>query len=159
MIQKECPRCKKLKSVDDFVTIYGYRSKKGKYCSKCHDQMEKETVTTFLEGRDFCLYCGKKIDKMYEWEPTGKSILTYVNLDHMDPRSLGGKDNRSNTVYCCTACNRKKGNKTFVDWLNLLEPKYQKLSREVYIYKHKRVPEKFKKNSGYSGIEIIFSIQ
>lgn len=121
--------------------------------------MEKENVISFLEGRDFCLYCGKIIDKMYEWGPTGKSMFTYVNCDHMDPLSLGGKDNKNNTVYCCTDCNRKKGNKTFVDWLNLLEPKYQKLSREVYFKKHKRFPEKFKKTSRYSGFEIIFSIQ
>jgi hypothetical protein len=32
-----------------------------------------------------------------------------LELDHFKPRSLGGGDEQENLVYCCTTCNRIKG--------------------------------------------------
>jgi len=32
-----------------------------------------------------------------------------LELDHFKPRSLGGSDDLENLVYCCTTCNRIKG--------------------------------------------------
>ena len=40
-------------------------------------------------------------------------------------------------------CNYKKGKRSFVGWLALLDSKYQKLSREVYVEKHGCPPEDF----------------
>ena len=34
---------------------------------------------------------------------------TELEIDHFQPRSAGGSDDLDNLVYCCTACNRLKG--------------------------------------------------
>jgi 5-methylcytosine-specific restriction endonuclease McrA len=43
-----------------------------------------------------CVYCGKPAN----------------TIDHVFPRSLGGKDTYDNCVAACVACNSKKANKT-----------------------------------------------
>lgn len=98
---------------------------------------------SLMDGRDFCLYCGKKIEKAYDWTIEGRPSRTYLHLDHMDPLSRGGKDAKCNSVYCCVTCNIKKRDKLFSDWLNELMPKYRRLSRSVYTAKHRREPEEF----------------
>lgn len=45
-----------------------------------------------------CAYCGKPGD----------------TLDHVRPRSRGGRSDRSNLVCCCATCNRLKG--STLDW-------------------------------------------
>ncbi|MBY0405022.1 MAG: HNH endonuclease [Cyanobacteria bacterium] len=45
----------------------------------------------------FCQYCGKQND---------------LTIDHVMPRSRGGKDTWDNVVVACLRCNVKKGNKT-----------------------------------------------
>lgn len=47
--------------------------------------------------RHTCQYCGVKSD---------------LTLDHVMPRSRGGKDSWENLVTACNKCNVKKGNKT-----------------------------------------------
>ena len=47
-----------------------------------------------------CQYCGKKF-------PT-----TELSLDHVVPRSQGGKASWENIVCCCVKCNVKKGGRT-----------------------------------------------
>lgn len=47
-----------------------------------------------------CQYCGSK-----------KSLT----IDHILPRSKGGKDTWENLVACCTSCNIRKGNKLLKD--------------------------------------------
>jgi 5-methylcytosine-specific restriction endonuclease McrA len=44
-----------------------------------------------------CVYCGSK---------------KQLTLDHVVPKSRGGKNTWSNLVTCCFTCNLKKGNKT-----------------------------------------------
>ena len=44
-----------------------------------------------------CQYCGTKHN---------------LTIDHVIPRSKGGKDTWDNLVACCTTCNVKKGNKS-----------------------------------------------
>ena len=57
-----------------------------------------------------CQYCGK--------QPPSKSRAirwmekNQMNLDHILPRSRGGKTTWSNIVASCFTCNSKKGNKT-----------------------------------------------
>ena len=47
---------------------------------------------------------------------TGKSCIYCGNpsesIDHVLPRSRGGKDNWENVITACLQCNVKKGNKT-----------------------------------------------
>src|SRR5437762_841228 len=47
-----------------------------------------------------CQYCGKK-------HPT-----TELSLDHVTPKSQGGKSTWDNIVCCCVKCNVKKGGRT-----------------------------------------------
>ena len=44
-----------------------------------------------------CIYCGKSYD------------LSMLSIDHVHPRSRGGKDVASNAVCACTRCNQEKG--------------------------------------------------
>lgn len=47
-----------------------------------------------------CQYCGVKI------------LSKKVTVDHIMPRSRGGKNSFENTVCCCFKCNNKKGDRT-----------------------------------------------
>ena len=47
-----------------------------------------------------CQYCGTKEN---------------LTIDHVIPRSKGGKDTWDNLVACCTSCNVKKGSKSLKD--------------------------------------------
>ena len=54
----------------------------------------------FARDKNCCQYCGKK-------SPTSE-----LSLDHVIPKSCGGKSNWDNIVCACTACNVRKGGKT-----------------------------------------------
>ena len=54
----------------------------------------------FARDKNSCQYCGKKF-------PTSE-----LSLDHIIPRSVGGKANWGNIVCACTRCNVKKGGRT-----------------------------------------------
>jgi len=47
-----------------------------------------------------CQYCGDK------------PARSELNLDHVVPRSLGGRSTWDNVVTSCVACNRRKGGRT-----------------------------------------------
>lgn len=47
-----------------------------------------------------CQYCGSKKD---------------LTIDHVVPKSKGGKDTWENLVTCCYKCNLKKGNRNLVE--------------------------------------------
>jgi hypothetical protein len=51
----------------------------------------------FVRDRSTCQYCGRSF-------PTSE-----LNLDHVVPRSLGGKTTWENIVCSCVPCNKKKG--------------------------------------------------
>ena len=53
-----------------------------------------------LRDRHRCSYCDK---------PFHPSVLT---LDHVIPKSKGGRDTWDNLVACCDFCNKKKGDKS-----------------------------------------------
>jgi 5-methylcytosine-specific restriction endonuclease McrA len=54
----------------------------------------------FARDRNRCQYCGKKYS------------TTELSLDHIIPRSMGGKSVWENIVCSCTKCNVKKGGRT-----------------------------------------------
>ena len=61
---------------------------------------EAELRQTVRRAYDFaCGYCGVRE------EDAGSEL----ELDHFQPRSLGGGDELENLVYCCPTCNRIKG--------------------------------------------------
>ena len=51
----------------------------------------------FKRDNNECVYCGSKRN---------------LTIDHIIPRSRGGKNTWSNLVTCCSNCNLKKGNRT-----------------------------------------------
>jgi len=61
----------------------------------------------------------------------------------MNPLALGGEDTEENTVYCCVACNLKKGKKPYCEWLQCLSTENREFARKIYIEKQGQSPEKF----------------
>jgi 5-methylcytosine-specific restriction endonuclease McrA len=51
----------------------------------------------YLRDNHSCQYCGKSAN---------------LTIDHLVPKSRGGKDTWENTVTCCVRCNNRKGDKT-----------------------------------------------
>ncbi|MEZ5530460.1 MAG: HNH endonuclease [Porticoccaceae bacterium] len=141
--EKRCQECKNIKGIEEFVTIYEFPNSRGKYCKTCFLLHQQQHAMSLMDGRDYCLYCGLKISKVYDWTPEDRSHKTYLHRDHMDPLSLGGEDIERNTVYCCVTCNLRKGNKFYKDWLKELEPKYREIAYIKYVKSHGRTPEEF----------------
>lgn len=54
----------------------------------------------FARDKNRCQYCGKKF------------VTSELSLDHITPRSAGGRTNWANIVCACTDCNVKKANRT-----------------------------------------------
>jgi 5-methylcytosine-specific restriction endonuclease McrA len=55
-----------------------------------------------------CIYCGAMPGTMMKDKVLGKSDFT---VDHIVPRSRGGKDQWTNTACACYHCNHRKGNR------------------------------------------------
>jgi 5-methylcytosine-specific restriction endonuclease McrA len=55
-----------------------------------------------------CVYCGVKVGNLVK-----NKVLTRADfsIDHILPRSRGGKDTWTNTACACSACNHRKGNR------------------------------------------------
>jgi len=70
-----------------------------------------------------CGYCGVR-------EEDAGSLL---ELDHFEPRSAGCGDEFENLVYCCTTCNRLKGDfrSTSTTGKRLLHPRRDDLSAHL----------------------------
>lgn len=70
-----------------------------------YDRMPKRhvrysRVNVFARDRYTCQYCGVRPPR------------SELNLDHVVPRSLGGKTSWENVVCSCVDCNRRKGGRT-----------------------------------------------
>lgn len=68
-----------------------------------HVPFKQQTLSRkniLLRDRNICQYCGAKFHP---------SVLT---LDHIIPKSKGGKNSFENLVSCCSPCNKKKADKT-----------------------------------------------
>lgn len=63
--------------------------------------MPWKSANVFIRDGDACQYCGRRPLR-------GKNRT----IDHVLPRSRGGKNSFENTVACCAACNRRKGDST-----------------------------------------------
>lgn len=55
-----------------------------------------------------CIYCGIRAGEMSKNTIINKSDFT---IDHILPRSRGGRDSWSNTACACAACNHRKGDR------------------------------------------------
>ena len=63
-------------------------------------QVRFTRANIFARDSNTCQYCGKGF------------IRNELSIDHVIPRSYGGKSIWENVVCCCFACNRNKGGKT-----------------------------------------------
>jgi len=57
-------------------------------------------LNIFRRDQNTCQYCGKKFPR------------SELSIDHVIPRSYGGKSTWENVVCCCYSCNKKKGGRT-----------------------------------------------
>lgn len=64
------------------------------------NQVKFNRRNIFARDKNHCQYCGKKY-------PTSE-----LSLDHIMPRSIGGKSVWTNIVCACVKCNVKKGGRT-----------------------------------------------
>lgn len=55
-----------------------------------------------------CIYCGVMPGSLFKDKVLAKSDFT---VDHIVPRSRGGKDQWTNTACACYQCNHRKGNR------------------------------------------------
>jgi 5-methylcytosine-specific restriction endonuclease McrA len=65
-----------------------------------HKMQTLSRKNILLRDRNVCQYCETKFH------------ASELTLDHVIPRSRGGKDTWENLVACCSKCNRKKADKT-----------------------------------------------
>jgi 5-methylcytosine-specific restriction endonuclease McrA len=63
-----------------------------------HIAFTRENI--YLRDKFKCQYCGNEFKKQY------------LTLDHVIPKSQGGKTTWENIVCSCAKCNHSKGNKT-----------------------------------------------
>ena len=71
----------------------------------CYERLPRTAVkftrrNIYARDRNRCQYCGRRY-------PT-----TELSLDHIVPRSRGGRSDWSNIVCCCVQCNVRKGGRT-----------------------------------------------
>ena len=55
-----------------------------------------------------CIYCGVRPGNIVKGQILGKSDFS---VDHILPRSRGGRDTWTNTACSCSPCNHRKGNR------------------------------------------------
>lgn len=94
-----------------------------------YDRLPRRTVklnrrNIFARDNSRCQYCGKK-------QP-----LSELSLDHVLPKSLGGKSTWQNLVCACTKCNSKKGGRTPAQAKMKLITKPIKPNRNPVIHLH-----------------------
>jgi 5-methylcytosine-specific restriction endonuclease McrA len=70
-----------------------------------YDRLPRQSVNfnrrnIYARDRNRCQYCGKRF-------PTNE-----LSLDHVVPKTLGGKTTWDNIVCCCVSCNVRKGGRT-----------------------------------------------
>ena len=63
-------------------------------------QIRFTRANIFARDGNICQYCGRTFPK------------NELSIDHLIPRSYGGKSTWENVVCCCFGCNRKKGGHT-----------------------------------------------
>ena len=68
-----------------------------------------------------CVYCGETYDPKE------------LTLDHVHPKTFGGKDITSNLVPACVKCNQDKGSN---NWLSWMRARFGVTKREQLILQH-----------------------
>jgi len=95
----------------------------GKFFFRGEQYVYSDRMRCFLNKGTDCIYCGRKgvyflLEKpkgaenyhlaLYALSKKGQQVL--MTVDHVIPKSKGGRDNLDNQVPCCYQCNNNKGN-------------------------------------------------
>lgn len=62
-----------------------------------------------IRHRDVCAYCGCTT------QLRNRRLPTFATVDHLHPRSKGGRRSNGNSVLACQRCNGLKGNRRLED--------------------------------------------
>lgn len=68
-----------------------------KYARVPYRQVSLTRANIFRRDKHTCAYCGARTD---------------LTIDHILPRSIGGRESWENLITACQSCNAKKGNQT-----------------------------------------------
>jgi 5-methylcytosine-specific restriction endonuclease McrA len=71
-----------------------------RYDRMLRKEVKFNRINIFRRDGDSCQYC------------RGRFPRSELTIDHIVPRSLGGKSTWENVVCCCMDCNRKKGGRS-----------------------------------------------
>ncbi|MCI0399485.1 MAG: HNH endonuclease [Chloroflexi bacterium] len=94
----------------------------------------------FQRDRYHCIYCGIQPS---EWRSGRQLTRRDFTIDHIIPRSRGGRNTWGNTACACFACNHRKGDRTpheagmVMRW----EPK---IPRVDYLVAYGEIPDSWK---------------
>lgn len=110
---RKCLRCKNIFPLNEDNFYHNFTAKGASgfdwYCKKCHKENNKKYNCSyrrlkerfeFLKKYNFtCQYCGRKAPEIQ------------FHIDHIFPKSKGGKSEENNLILACDECNIGKGNK------------------------------------------------
>lgn len=88
--------------------------------------MRRVRKDLFKKTKGKCFYCGQQCGFLRKH--AGKAH--FATLDHVKPRSAGGKDSRKNLVLCCLECNKRKSSMPAMEFAVMIDQE-QKAKREI----------------------------
>lgn len=74
-------------------------------------QKHKFRIKVWEKSDKKCFYC--KIEMVFKGRQNGK----FMTVEHLTPKSHGGKLTLDNCVAACLKCNRARGNKNLFEWV------------------------------------------
>lgn len=80
-----------------------------------------ETMKALWINTKMCLYCGRELTDF------NKSV------EHMHPMSNGGSHTIGNVIIVCAACNERKRQKYFDEWVEVIDEPFRSMSHERFI--------------------------
>ncbi|MGF6951010.1 5-methylcytosine-specific restriction endonuclease McrA [Neobacillus sp. B4I6] len=105
LYSNRCKSCKTKSTDKGNHAFYKLKQRAEKAGSKVELTLD-EVKALFGAFSGECIYCGA------QEEPDGSAF----HLEHVIPRSQGGRDHISNLVISCKSCNSKKGNRPVIDF-------------------------------------------
>lgn len=80
----------------------------------CRDSDKRRRTKLFFEQKGRCFYCRRRMSFSQPIkDPRGQR----VTLDHLTPRSQGGRRGYHNEVAACLRCNHRRGTMSWLEFL------------------------------------------
>lgn len=73
---------------------------------KIHPRLRMEV---YRRARWRCQYCGLKFRPRADGKAPMRTLGLWLEIDHIEPHSLGGGDDLANFRAACSTCNRSRG--------------------------------------------------